>query len=207
MNVLELVLLSATLVALAALPSTSVGFVVLRSTQGGFRQGLAAAAGIAAGDLIFVLLALAGLAAAAAAFGAFFAVLRIAGGVYLIWLGIRLIRAARSRPRDAAPPSATALNRSGSFLGGLLLTLGDLKAILFYGSFFPAFVDIPSLGPADVGMIALLTVGIVGGVKVAYAAAGGRLHRRLQRSSPPPSARIAAGGLLVGAGCWVVARQ
>ena len=72
---------------LAAIPSASVGFVVVSSASRGLPCGLAASLGIVAGDLIFVTLALLGVTALAETMGALFAVLRYLGGAYLIRVG------------------------------------------------------------------------------------------------------------------------
>src|SRR5690606_38520631 len=115
----------------------------------GVRHGIATSLGIAMGDLIFVALAVAGLAAMAEAMGTLFAVLRYAAAAYLVWFGISLIR---SEP--AAISSTSADHRPGglwiSFAAGVVLTLGDLKAIVFYAALFPVFVDLTTVTIADI---------------------------------------------------------
>lgn len=111
---------------LAAIPSGSVGFVVVSSATRGLPCGIAAALGIVGGDLIFVTLALLGMTALAESMGALFAILRYIGGGYLIWLGIGLLRSAK----NSQPPVAThaGFRNFGTFNVALLLTLGDIKA-------------------------------------------------------------------------------
>ncbi len=68
-------------------------------------------------------------------------------GAYLIYLGVGLIRSAK----NAAPPirSVSGLKLFGTFNAALLLTLGDLKAILFYASLFPVFISDRSVPSHD----------------------------------------------------------
>ncbi len=188
---------------LAALPSGSVGFVVVSSATRGLPCGVAAGLGIVAGDLIFVSLALLGMTALAETMGSFFVGLRYLGGAYLIWMGIGLLRSA-GRARMAAQP-VTRGRLIGSFNGGLILTLGDLKAILFYASLFPLCVDLAVLTAWRVALIVVLTVLAVGGVKLGYALAANRIAVHFGSPRLQTRARRLAGGALIGAGgvLWV----
>src|SRR5690606_25475857 len=134
--------------ALACIPSASVALVVARASTAGFAGGCAVAAGIVAGDLLLVLLAISGMAALASAMGSFFVILRYVAGAYLVWLGMGLLRS-RATPasENTARPAARV---PASFLSGLLLTLGDVKALFFYASLLPAFVDLAAVTPWDV---------------------------------------------------------
>ena len=86
----------------------------------------------------------------------------------------------------------------------MLLTLADIKAIVFYASLLPLFMDMQTLAVADIGLVLLITVLSVGGVKLVYAALAPQLQSRL---SPSVSAKgraavgvglmAAGGGLLV----------
>ena len=51
----------------------------------------------------------------------------------------------------------------------MLITLGDQKAILFYLGFFPAFIDLSSMTPADTLAIVIIAIIGVGGAKLVYA--------------------------------------
>lgn len=190
---------------LAAIPSGSVGFVVISSATRGLPCGVAAALGIVAGDLIFVTLALMGMTALAEALGALFAVLRYLGGAYLIWLGIGLIRSAR----QTTNPMKTATRGSlvGTFSAALLLTLGDLKAILFYASLFPLFVDLSALTLVSGFGILALTAVSVGGVKLLYAAFADRIAHRFTHPKLQKGTRLAAGSVMIGTGAVVIAKS
>lgn len=203
MSLDESLILFATLALLAALPSTSVVLVVTRSATAGLRQGLAVAVGIVLGDLIFVAIALLGLSALADALGGLFLLIKLLGGLYLIWLGGRMLLSGSAiSAARAEPPTASGL--LGSVVAGLLLTLGDLKAILFYASLFPLFVDLEAVGSADLLLIILITTLSVGGVKLAYAIAARKLAVFLPSACFGRVARRGAGLLLLGAGGYLI---
>lgn len=185
------------LVALAMLPSSSVALVVVRSAERGISHGLAAAAGITLADLLLAALALAGWQAAMESLGSLFQLLRWLAAAYLIWFGWTLWH---RQPTTRPIPNAAG-NWGASLLAGLMLTLGDIKALVFYASFFPLFVTAP-LSP-------LLCLQVLGTTAVAlllvkglYAVLGSRLSRPLGR----PGARKLGGGLMIGCGLWLASR-
>lgn len=192
------------MLALAAIPSASVALVVTRSVTLGVRNGAAVAAGIVIGDLIFVSLAILGMSVLAQTMGAFFAFFKYLGGIYLVWLGIGLLRAKEQVPLRAVDSRGSTLLTS--FLSGLFLTLGDVKAILFYASLFPTFVDMANLTVTGIAAIVFITILTVGGVKLAYAFAAHRIVSRLQTRRAQKYSRLTAGSLMVGAGTYLIAK-
>ena len=92
MNLTELLVLFSIMVALAAVPSTSVAFVVVRSATLGVTSGIAAAGGIVVADLVFVNLAMFGLSAIAETMGSLFSVVKLCGALYLLWLGFSILK-------------------------------------------------------------------------------------------------------------------
>ena len=189
------------MLTLAAIPSASVALVVTRSATLGYKNGVAVAAGIVCGDLVFVVLAIMGLTVLAKTMGSLFAVFRYAGGAYLIWIGVGLLRSSALSVPEAVGKKSSKL--AASFLAGLFLTLGDVKAILFYASLFPAFFDFGSFGTWDVVIIIAVTIVSVGGVKMLYA---WKIVSRMQSYSSRNRTKNVAGGVLVGAGAYVVAK-
>lgn len=201
-------LLFVVMVVLAAVPSASVVLVVTRSVTGGVGSGAAVAAGIVLGDLVFVTLALLGMSVLAEWLGGFFGVLKIAGGAYLIWMGWRMARSAwQPLPaREVTPPGRRASDCWASLLAGWLLTLGDVKAIFFYASLFPLFVEVGALQWHDIVAIVAITVVAVGGVKIAYAFAARSLAGRFEPWQARRGLRLTAGSILAGTGAYVLAK-
>lgn len=195
---------------LAAIPSSSVLLVVTQSTAIGLRNGVATATGVVAGDLLLMTIAILGMTTLAQQMGAFFVVIKYLAAAYLIWFGIGLIRSYR-RGANSAPSAARFRKLKGSlsvsFLSGLLLTLGDIKAIFFYASLLPAFLNLADLSTLDVILVSSITIIAVGGVKVAYAYGAGNAMRLANGFTYERELKMASGGVLVGAGAYMLLRE
>lgn len=190
MNLVDALSLSLAMVVLAAMPSTSVFVVVSRAAALGVRHGIATALGIVAGDVAFIAVAILGMTALATWAGGVFEAIQLAGGLYLIWLGLALWRSDPDSGGEQARPAVASCR--GSFMAGLLLTLADQKAVLFYLGFFPAFVDLAAISLADTFLVIGIAVLTVGGVKIAYALAADRAGAWLNRRSARKLRKVAA---------------
>jgi threonine/homoserine/homoserine lactone efflux protein len=127
-------LIAAGLVTLT--PGLDTALVLRAAASEGRRAGAFAALGVAAGCLIWGAAVALGLGALLAASGQVFAIVRLAGAAYLIWMGARLIVSPRARfaAEDAPPPAGHPFRR------GLFTNLLNPKVGVFYVSFFPGFV-------------------------------------------------------------------
>ncbi len=156
MSIVDLLLMTSVMCVLAAVPSTSLALVVVRSATSGFLSGVAVTLGIILGDIIFITLAILGMTAVAEAMGILFIVIKYVGGAYLVWFGIGLLKSNEKVKFDLTDNSKSTLLTS--FLSGLVITLGDMKAIIFYASLFPLFVDLASITISATLVIVLITV-------------------------------------------------
>ena len=94
-----------------------------------------------------------------------------------------------------------------NFLCGLLITLGDPKAILFYLSFFPAFLDLETISLRSITILIMITILAVGGAKVCYAYLADRSRLLFQRSKARNALSIVASSIMMGTGLYLVIRQ
>jgi threonine/homoserine/homoserine lactone efflux protein len=102
--------------------------------------GLAAYAGCTVGLLLHTMLAAVGLSALLAASASAFALLKIAGALYLLWLAVQAIRNGSSfAPEKAGGRGSQPLSRV--FLSGLGINLLNPKIIVFFVTFLPQFVS------------------------------------------------------------------
>lgn len=201
MTLTQMLILFSSMLALAALPSASVALVVSRSASHGMWQGMLVAMGIITADLLFASLAILGMSALANWLGDVFSLVRLLAAGYLIWLGWQLLRQVRLGQPSIVAKSAW----GGSFLSGLLLTLADIKAIVFYASLFPSVVDLQVFTVVDFIYLFLLTLLAVGGVKVLYAWLGSSLAVCFGDSSGRWQ-RI-TGGVMLSCGLYLLVRQ
>ena len=137
---------------LAAIPSASVALVVTRSATLGVANGLAVAIGIVLGDLVFIGLAILGLSVVAETMGSLFMLLKIAGGLYLLWFGFSLL-STREITKITIKKSNSKSSLFTSFIVGFFLTLGDIKAIIFYASLLPIFIDLSVIQAREIVVI------------------------------------------------------
>ncbi len=195
----------ALVLALAVLglsPGPAWAAVITTSLGRGFRAALAMSAGVALGDVVFLLLAVFGLALLAKALGTLFLAVKIAGAAYLIWLGIKLWRTPPPADLEAAPQKSS----FGPFLGGFALTLGNPKVIAFYLGFLPAFVDLAALTRTDVALVSLTTFGVIAAILAGYAAAAASSRRLLRNDRVRRLVGRVAGTTLIGTGVVVATR-
>jgi threonine/homoserine/homoserine lactone efflux protein len=205
MSIIEVVALFGTMVVLAAIPSASVALVVTRAITLGVSNGIAVGVGIVIGDLVFIGFVMFGLSFVAEALGSMFVVIKYLGGIYLVWLGVSLLRAKASEAAAidvSIQPSSFVV----SFLVGLILTLGDAKAIFFYLSLLPMFVDLESLQSSDVLIVVLVTIFAVGGTKVLYALFATQLVESIKDNKLKTVSTSAAGAVLIGAGSYLIVK-
>jgi len=118
-----------------AIPGPGNLALITSTGKGGVVGGLAATLGVMAGDQVLMWAAVAGVAALLSASPMLFNGVQWLGAGYLAWLGFRMI--------TAKSGDAPVINiRAGQyFRQGLMITLLNPKAIVFYMAFFPLFVD------------------------------------------------------------------
>lgn len=127
-------------VLLTASPGPDNLMVLGLGMSRGRASGVAFGLGCAPGCLNHTLLAALGVSALIAASPAAFTALKIAGGLYLIWIGVQAIRHARALgvgPAGGAP----AQTPGKLFIKGLVANAINPKVILFFLAFLPQFVD------------------------------------------------------------------
>ena len=205
MSIIETISLFGIMAALAAMPSTSVALVVTRSATLGVGNGIAVAMGIVLGDLVFIMLAILGLSVVAEAMGNLFVVIKYLGAVYLLWLGFSLLKA-RSKATITVNKTREKGSLVASFIAGFILTLGDIKAVIFYVSLFPVFIDLSALQVTEILIVIFVTVASVGGVKVLYALSATKVAKLARELKFENSVTKAAGGLIVGAGTYLIVK-
>ena len=122
----------------AVLPGPALLYTAAQTLARGRRGGLLAALGIHSGGMVHVLAAAAGLAALFQLVPTLFIALKIAGALYLVWLGIGILR----RRLDAGTlPTATPPRTRRAFAESMAVEILNPKAALFYLAFLPQFVD------------------------------------------------------------------
>lgn len=125
--------------ALLILPGPTVLLVVSYALAQGRRSAWATVPGVAAGDFTAMALSLLGLGAVLAASAELFTILKLAGAAYLIYLGIRILRAPVPETLDESAPREHAPWRIAAH--AYAVTALNPKSIVFYVAFFPLFLS------------------------------------------------------------------
>ncbi|MEV4374404.1 LysE family translocator [Nonomuraea sp. NPDC049637] len=124
-------------------PGPDFAVVVRRSALSGRWHGMAAAAGIAVGVAVWVMAAGTGVAALLAASATAFTVVKVVGAAYLLYLGVKALRAAlrKGGPLDLGLPAPADRGPWAAFAEGLLTNVLNPKAALFFVALVPHFVS------------------------------------------------------------------
>lgn len=196
-----LVAFTVTTIVAMITPGPDMLFILGCGMRGGPRAGLLATAGVATSEVVHVAVAAAGLAALFAAVPTAFAVVRIVGAAYLIYLGVQMIRH-RKGVQDELDEQTGGMSGRRAYLNGLLTNLLNPKMVTFTIAFLPQFID-PRLGHvwlqfAILGAVLVVAEFIVDGlVGVLAGRIGGWLRRR---KAARRRIDTATGGIFIGIG-------
>ena len=128
----------ATAIMLTATPGPDNLMVLSMGMSRGRRAGIAFGLGCALGCLSHTLLAVVGVSALVAASPVAFAALKMAGGAYLLWMGVQAWRHAGAVRVGGDVVVETPLRQL--FVKGLVANAINPKVVLFFLSFLPQFV-------------------------------------------------------------------
>jgi threonine/homoserine/homoserine lactone efflux protein len=134
-------------------PGPGVVMTLTNSIRYGFRGTIGGIVGIAFGALVVAAISATSLGVLLATSAVAFRIMKYVGAAYLIYLGIRLWRAPGFKFAETAAHEASFSKR---FLEGLSLQLTNPKAIFFFLSIFPQFID-PAAAYAQQFVLLVLT--------------------------------------------------
>jgi RhtB (resistance to homoserine/threonine) family protein len=141
-------------------PGPDVLYIVTQSLRAGARAGLVAGLGITTGCFVHVAAAAVGVSALLATSAAAFTVLKYLGAAYLLWVGMKILRAmAPATAPDLAALAASEPARPlrAVFAGGFLTNVLNPKVALFFLAFVPQFIAPGTPDPA----LAFILLGVL----------------------------------------------
>lgn len=184
---------------LAVTPGPGVLYIVTRSLVQGRRFGLVSVAGVALGNLGNALAASVGLAALFAVSSLAFAIVKYAGAVYLVYLGVQMLRSSPGE-HSAVAPAAVPLKRI--FRDGFVVALLNPKTTVFFAAFLPQFLS-PGAPPMFQSVaLGFLFVAIAAATDSAYALAAGAAAPVLRGKAVRSVGRRLGGGVFIGLGVF-----
>lgn len=191
---------AAATVAMALFPGPAVLYTIAQTLARGRRAGLMTVLGTHLGCYAHVAAAVLGASAVLRLVPAAYVALKIAGALYLIWLGIGMLRTRAERPD---PPAIASRGSARAFLDSVIVQCLNPKVAFFFLAFLPQFADPAASLPV---WAQLLVLGIA--VNLAFSAcdllvvlSASALSRRLSRGSLAQRVLRAVGGsLMIGLG-------
>lgn len=170
---LVLLTFAAASIALIVVPGPNLVYIVTQSMSRGIRAGLASAAGVEIGTLVYVLATALGISGLIARSDLAFAVLKYAGAGYLLYLAIHVVQ---KPPAVMLPAGVAAKSPWRACRDGAIVNLLNPKVGLFFLAFLPQFVDTgPAAAPTatQLTVLGLVFLALAFLLDVAYAIAGG----------------------------------
>jgi len=155
------------LFVVALIPGPGITALVARALGTTFTESLAMAVGISLGDLVFLTAVVLGLSVVAQTFGFIFIVIKYAGAAYLIWMAWKIWKSGIVRTDVQAAKKASIFQ---ALLSGLMVTLGNPKAMLFYLALVPTIVDITTITLTDYLILLVVSVAVLLVVTIPYIA-------------------------------------
>jgi len=187
---------------LLIIPGPTILTVISYSMSHGRRANVPLVAAVALGDSTALVVSLLGLGALLAASAFWFTAVKWVGGLYLLYLGIRLLRAGIASTEMAAPEAPG--SRWRLFANTYLVTALNPKGIVFFVAFLPQFISPAADVTRQLWVLAATFVAMAALNATLYAVFAGSARRLL--SSPRAQRRfnLAGGSLLSAAGLWAL---
>lgn len=203
MTIYTILAFSGAMFLLALTPGPGVFATISRAMASGFNNAAFVVAGIVLGDIVYLLFAIFGLSVIAIVLGDFFILIKYIGGLYLIYLGYKIIT---SKNEKVELKGIKELSWKKNFLTGLFVTLSNPKAILFYLSFLPTFVNLQTMTSIDILITALIVIFVLGSVTLSYAYAASYATTLFKSEKATKKMNIAAGSMMSVAGVFLIAK-
>lgn len=184
------------------IPGPTILSVISYSVAHGRRANLALVAAVALGDSTALALSLLGVGALLAVSAFWFTVVKWVGGLYLLYLGIKLLRAGVASVELAAPASTG--SRWRLFLNTYLVTALNPKGMVFFVAFLPQFINPMERATPQLWILAVTFVVLATANATLYAVFAGSARRLLSSSKAQRRFNLAGGSLLSVAGIWAL---
>lgn len=191
--------------AIIVVPGPTNMVIVSTAMTSDQKRMIATVAGAATSHILLCIIATVGLQAVLALSGKVFEIIRWVGAVYIIWLGIQQWKAPHVAGKNDEAIVVEPLHRY--FLRGFSVNTANPKALIFYGVFFPPFLDPAAASGPQLAILGITFVTIFMVVALLY----GAIAARIKRFATSPGGQklvhrvsgatlISAGGLLIFSG-------
>ena len=190
-------------------PGPDTAMTIRAVMLGGRPAGLATAAGVALGQIIWALATAAGLVALLLASEPLFHAIKLLGAAYLVYLGAQMLWSAWRGTNGARASTAgiRGLSPFAAFRQGLVSDLGNPKMAVFFASILPQFAEAGAGMFSGLALLGLVFSGLTFIWLAFYAAMLAKLGHFLDRPSIRRPFEAVMGSLLIALGARLAAEQ
>ena len=189
-------------VVLLIIPGPTILTVIIYSSEKGRRANITLVSAVALGDSTALVFSLLGLGAILATSAFWFTVIKWAGGLYLLYMGIRLLCAGRSSAEIATPTASG--SRWKLFANTYFVTALNPKGIIFFVAFLPQFMNPGADAGQQLWILAATFVGLATVNATLYAVFAASARKLLMSVKAQRRFNFIGGSLLSSAGVWAL---
>ena len=183
-------------------PGPGVFALISNSLTNGIKTSVYMSIGMTISDIVYLVLAFFGLVSIATNYAFVFDFIRIAGGLYLIYLGYKIFTAPIKNELEKIEKTKDSFFKN--FTKGFLISASNPKVIIFYIAFLPTFVDLTNLQTNDMFIITTLAfIALMAGlVLISYSAF--RAKQVLKSEESTRNLNRSAGSIMALAGSYLI---
>lgn len=193
----QVILFATTAILLAATPGPDILYVITRGITQGRSSAMAAAAGFSLGNIVHTVLVIIGVSAIIKASVVAFTTIKIAGALYLIYIGIKIFRSGSAK----AANDHKMLRSKTVFVQSVTANILNPKVALFFIALFPQFIrpenGHPSMQMALLGLVFIVCTFFVFSTCALFS---GQIGEYLKQKSGAGIMNKLAGTVLIGLG-------
>ncbi|KQY95808.1 lysine transporter LysE [Caulobacter sp. Root1455] len=195
-----------TMFVMAITPGPANLFAIATGMQKGRGAALLGVAGMNVATLVWFACSALGLGALIIAFPKAFHLLALAGAVYLVWLGVKSIRAGIQDKGGAGETHRSFRMGRSAFRDGFAVQIANPKILLFFTAVLPPFIDVHRPLAPQLVMFAAATIGMDLISMSSYGLGGAALASRMNEPGFRKGFAIVVGVLLITAAGLIVSR-
>jgi len=204
MSLIDMLTFSGAMFLFALSPGPGLFAIISNALSSGLKNTSFLVIGMVIGDIVFLLLAIFGLSAIASILGDFFIIVKYIGGMYLLYLGYKIITTKEEEETNIREIKSLAWKKN--FIAGLLITLSNPKVIFFYLGFLPTFINLQTLTIYDIVIVTTLVTIVLSVVLLAYAYSANSAKKLFKSKSAKRKINIVAGSVMITAGGVLIAK-
>lgn len=200
MDLAGLLVFGSALFIAAASPGPGLAAIVARVLG----RGASGAVAFTIGDVVWLTLAILGLVALAEAFQSVFVVIKFGGAAYLVYLAWKLWTAPVMP--DAVEVEVSRESPVRLFLGGLAVTMGNPKVMVFYLALLPSLLDVARVTVVGYAELVGVTLGVLGLVFTGYVLLAARARHLFTSPRALRLVNRGTGAVMAGAAAAIATR-